>query len=100
MRRLRMKVVVENEKEAAEIYSMAQKIIRRIGTSSLFDAEKTGSAMKNTADMCLRELYGYDYDHALDYRDGLETKDLEFGVIKPGMETWENVSEQDHRKVV
>jgi hypothetical protein len=28
--------------------------------------------MEKTADKYLQELYGYDYDHALDYRDGLE----------------------------
>jgi hypothetical protein len=28
--------------------------------------------MGKTADKYLQELYGYDYDHALDYRDSLE----------------------------
>jgi hypothetical protein len=48
-----------------------------------------GFEMEKTADKCLQELYGYDYDHALDYRDGLEKeRGPEPCVAAPVGEIW------------
>jgi hypothetical protein len=45
--------------------------------------------MEKTADKYLQELYGYDYDHALDYRDGLEKeRGPEPCIAVPVGETW------------
>jgi hypothetical protein len=48
-----------------------------------------GFEMEKTADKYLQELYGYDYDHALDYRDGIEKeRGPEPCVAAPAGETW------------
>jgi hypothetical protein len=55
--------------------------------------------MKKTADLCLQELYSYDYDHALDHRDGLEReRSREPCVIAPDADAWGNAPE--HKEAV
>jgi hypothetical protein len=47
--------------------------------------------MEKTADKYLQELYGYDYDHALDYRDGLEKeRGPEPCITAPEGDTWKD----------
>jgi hypothetical protein len=56
-----------------------------------------GLTAEKTAGMYLRELYGYDYDHALDYRDGPDReRGPELTVMAP--DTGGNARE--HKKAV